>query len=216
VITQRHQAQFATTELTPQVPLHTGQVTCLGGDVQRIDHHLGGLIRRQRRQQLTPQLPPGLTGQQVVLQLGAQQGPGFTAQALDHMAEINPPQWAALASSAVQSRQCFHELAAQEQIQPVMAQMHGELFVGPQGPVVALAAVLPVAPIGGSSPHQGPKPITVDVHLQLPAAGQIEPHSPPPDLTPGLICQEGLPRQNGQQGLLDLGGAATAQGEQSG
>ena len=85
-----------------------------------------------------------------------------------------------------------------------------------KGPVVALAAVLPVAPIGGSSPHQGPKPITVDVDLQLPAAGQIELHPPPPDLTPGFIRQEGLPRQNGQQGLLDLGGAATAQGEQSG
>ena len=99
-----------------------------------------------------------------------------------------------------------------------LQQRHGldDAAVRAKGPVVALAAILPVAPIRGSSPHQGPKPITVDVDLQLPAPGQIEPHPAPPDLTPGSVRQEGLPCQNGQQGLLDLGGAATAQGEQSG
>jgi hypothetical protein len=70
VITQRHQAQFAATELTPQIPLHTGQIVRFGGDMEGIDHHLGRLIRWQRRQQLSPQLPPALTRQQVVLQLG--------------------------------------------------------------------------------------------------------------------------------------------------
>jgi hypothetical protein len=40
--------------------------------MEGVDHHLGGLIRRQGRQQLTPQLPPGLSREKVVLQLGAQ------------------------------------------------------------------------------------------------------------------------------------------------
>ena len=67
VITQRHQAQFAATELTPQIPLHTGQIVRFGGDMEGIDHHLGRLIRWQRRQQLSPQLPPALTRQQLSL-----------------------------------------------------------------------------------------------------------------------------------------------------
>ena len=95
--------------------------------MEGIDHHLGGLIRRQGRQQLTPQLPPALAWQEVVLQLGSQQGSGFTAQALDHMAEINAPQ-CFLALLAMQPRQGFDVVAAQEQIQPVMAQVHRELL----------------------------------------------------------------------------------------
>jgi hypothetical protein len=42
---------------------------------------------------------------------------------------------------------------------------------------------------------QGAELVALDRDLQLPAAGQIEPHSPPPDLTPGSIRQEGLPCQ---------------------
>ena len=114
VITQRHQAQFAATELTPQIPLHTGQIVRFGGDMEGIDHHLGRLIRRQRRQQLSPQLPPALTRQQVVLQLGTQQRPGFAPEALDYMAEIDPPQRPALALAGMQPPQGFDELAAQE------------------------------------------------------------------------------------------------------
>jgi hypothetical protein len=114
VITQSHQAQFAATELTPQIPLHGSKVARFGGDMEAIDHHLGRLIRRQRRQQRSPQLSPALAWQQVVLQLGTQQRPGFTAQALDHMAEVDPPQRSALALAGMQSRQGFHELAAQE------------------------------------------------------------------------------------------------------
>ena len=44
------------------------------------------------------------------------------------MAEIDPPQWPTLARSPVQARQGLHELAAQEQIQPVMAQVHRQLL----------------------------------------------------------------------------------------
>ncbi len=128
VITQSHQAQFAAAELSAQVPLHTGQLIGLGGDVQRVDHHLGCLIRRQRRQQLAPQLPPGFCWQQVVLQLGAQQRPGLAAQAFDHMAKVDPPQAALVSRSVVQARQGFDELAAQEQIQPVVAQMDAQLL----------------------------------------------------------------------------------------
>ena len=96
--------------------------------MEGINHHLGRLIRRQGSKQLTPKVPPALTWQQVVLQPGAQQGTGFAAQALDHMAEVDPPQRPACSRPPVQARQSFHELAAQEQIQPVMAQMHRQLL----------------------------------------------------------------------------------------
>ena len=46
VITQAAETDVAAAELTAQVPLHTGQVVRFGGDVQRIDHHLGRLIQR--------------------------------------------------------------------------------------------------------------------------------------------------------------------------
>ena len=66
--------------------------------------------------------------EQIVLQLGPQQCSGFTAQALDHMAEIDPSPWTTDARAPVQAGQRLHKLAAQEQIQPVMAQMHRELL----------------------------------------------------------------------------------------
>jgi len=91
VITQGAEADVALAELTPQIPLHTGQIVRPGSDMEGVDHHLGRLIRRQGRQELSPQPPPGLTGEDVGLQLGAQQGSGFAAQALDHMAEVDPP-----------------------------------------------------------------------------------------------------------------------------
>jgi hypothetical protein len=62
------------------------------------------------------------------LQLGAQQRSGFAAQALDHVAEIDPPQAALVSRPVVQPRQGFNELAAQEQIQPVMAQVDCQLL----------------------------------------------------------------------------------------
>lgn len=96
--------------------------------MEGIDHHLCGLIRRQGRQEISPQLPPALAGEDVVLQLGAQQRPGFAAQALDHMAEVDSPQRPADTRSPVQARQGFHELAAQKQIQPVVTQMHAQLL----------------------------------------------------------------------------------------
>jgi hypothetical protein len=47
VITQSHEAELAVAQLTSQIPLHTSQVIASGSDVERIDHHLGRLIRRQ-------------------------------------------------------------------------------------------------------------------------------------------------------------------------
>ena len=127
VITQGADGQFTAAELTPQVPLHTGQVVRLGGHVQCIDHDLGGLIRRQSCQELAPQLSPGVCWQQVVLQLGPQQRPGLTAQAFDHVAEVDAPQ-RLLPFLRMQPRQGFDVVAAQEQIQPVMAQVHAQLL----------------------------------------------------------------------------------------
>ena len=128
VIAQGTEAQLTAAELSAQIPLHSWQVIRAGGDMEGIDHHLGRLIRRQGRQQRSPQLPPRFSGEDVVLQLGAQQGSGFTAQALDHMAEIDAPQPALISSALMQPRQGLHELAAQEQIQPVMAQVNRELL----------------------------------------------------------------------------------------
>jgi len=54
VITQSRQAQVAIAELSAQIALHTGQIVRPGGDMEGIDHHLGRLIRRQRRQQRSP------------------------------------------------------------------------------------------------------------------------------------------------------------------
>jgi hypothetical protein len=44
------------------------------------------------------------------------------------VAEIDPPQRPAGSRPPVQARHGFHELAAQEQIQPVMAQVHRQLL----------------------------------------------------------------------------------------
>lgn len=128
VIAQGTEGQLTAAELSAQIPLHSWQVIRAGGDMEGIDHHLGRLIRRQGCQELPPQLPPALAWEDVVLQLGAQQRPGFTAQALDHVAEIDPPQPALVARAVMQPRQGFDELAAQEQIQPVVAQMHAQLL----------------------------------------------------------------------------------------
>lgn len=46
VITQGVEAQLTAAELTAQVPLHTREVIRAGGDMEGIDRHLGGLIRR--------------------------------------------------------------------------------------------------------------------------------------------------------------------------
>jgi hypothetical protein len=54
VITQGAEADLAFAELTPQVPLHSGQVIGLGGDMECIDHDLGRLVRRQGSQQRAP------------------------------------------------------------------------------------------------------------------------------------------------------------------
>ena len=133
VITQGADAEITATELAAQVPLHTGQVVVPGGNVQGVDHHLGRLIRRQGRQQHSPQLPPALAGEDVALQLGSQQRSGFTAQAFDHVAEVDPPQPAFVSRALMQPRQGFDELAAQEQIQPVMAQVHRQLLADQPG-----------------------------------------------------------------------------------
>lgn len=65
--------------------------------------------------------------EQIVLQLSPQQRPRFAAQALDHMAKIDAPQ-RLLALAGMQARQGFDELAAQEQIQPVVVQVHRQLL----------------------------------------------------------------------------------------
>jgi len=128
VAAQAIEVQLTAAQLTPQVALHPSQLARFGGDMEGIDHHLGRLIWMQCSQQLAPELLPHLTRQDLALQLGAQQRPGFTPEALDHMAEIDASQWPDLTCSPMQARQGFNELAAQEQIQPVMAQMHRELL----------------------------------------------------------------------------------------
>jgi hypothetical protein len=64
VITQTAQTQLAVAQLTAQIPLHTSQVICAGGDMEGVDHDLGGLIRRQGGQERSPHQPPALVGEQ--------------------------------------------------------------------------------------------------------------------------------------------------------
>ena len=147
VIAQGTEAQLTAAELSAQIPLHSWQVITAGGDMEGIDHHLGCLIRRQGCQELSPQLPPALAGEDVVLQLGAQQRSGFTAQAFDHMAEINAPQPALVARALMQPRQGLHELAAQEQIQPVVAQVTADLNTRPSVQQKLAIERLPLRPL---------------------------------------------------------------------
>lgn len=129
MIAQSGEAQRTPPQRSPQIGLHTGQVVVFGGDMEGIDHHFGGLIRRQGRQQLTPKLPPALTRQQVVLQPGAQQGAGFAAQALDHMAKVNPPCRHPLVPLAgMEPRQGLQQPPEPVELQPVMAHVHRQLL----------------------------------------------------------------------------------------
>lgn len=105
MLTQTCEADVAAAQRSSQVALHPGQVALFGGDMEGVHHHLGGLIRRQGRQQLPPELLPRLAGEDVGLQLGAQQRPGFAPEALDHMAEVDPAQGALLPLAAMQTLQ---------------------------------------------------------------------------------------------------------------
>lgn len=99
VIAQSGEAHLAAAQLTPQVALHPGEVVLFGGDMEGIDHDLGGLIRRQGRQQLPPEPMPPRARKDVGLQLGPQQRPRLAPEALDHVAEIDTSQWTALSRS---------------------------------------------------------------------------------------------------------------------
>ena len=128
MLAQAIEAQVTAAQLALQVALHPGQIVGSGADMQGIHHQLGGLIRRQGHQQLPPEFLPCLARQDLGLQLGAQQRPGFAPEALDHMAEIDAPQRTLLALALMQARDRLDELAAEEQVQPVMAQVHRELM----------------------------------------------------------------------------------------
>lgn len=54
VIAQGGEVELTAAQLTPHVALHIGQVALFGGDMEGIDHDLGGLIRRQGCQELAP------------------------------------------------------------------------------------------------------------------------------------------------------------------
>jgi hypothetical protein len=133
VLAQSGKTQFAAAQGSPQVALHPGQLVGPGGEMEGIDHDLGRLLRRQGRQERSPELPPALAGEKVGLQLGAQQRPRLAPEALDHVAEIDPPQPGFLSLAVMQARQGFDEPAAQEQIEPVMAQVHRELMADQPG-----------------------------------------------------------------------------------
>ena len=51
------------------------------------------------------------------------------------------------------------------------------------------------------------KGIALDPDRNSPAAEQIQVHQPPPDLAPGAIRQERLPRQQSLDGRMNLGSA---------
>lgn len=125
---QAIEAQVTPAQMPLQIALHAGQIVAAGGHMQGVHHHPGRLLRRQLLQQIPPDPPPCLTGQQVLQQLGTQQGAGFSAQALDQMAEVDPPQWTPMAPRPVQPLQRHHVVAAEEQVQTVVAQVDIQLL----------------------------------------------------------------------------------------
>lgn len=125
---QAIEAQITPAQVPLQVALHAGQIVAAGGHMQAVHHDPGGLLRFQLLQKISPDPPPCLTGQQVLQQLGTQQGAGFSAQTLDQMAEVDPPQWAPVAPRPVQTLQRHHEVAAEEQVQTVVAQVDIQLL----------------------------------------------------------------------------------------
>lgn len=136
---QAIEAQVTPAQMSLQVALHAGQIVAAGSHMQGVHQrppahsaalrkHPGRLLRRQLLQQIPPDPPPCLTGQQVLQQLGTQQSAGFSAQTLDQMAEVDPPQWATMAPRPVQPLQRHHVVAAEEQVQTVVAQVDIQLL----------------------------------------------------------------------------------------
>ena len=54
VIAQSGEAEITAAQCSIEIALNACQVVFLDGDMESLDHHLGGIIWRQSRQQLAP------------------------------------------------------------------------------------------------------------------------------------------------------------------
>jgi len=78
--------------------------------------------------QLLPQLPPGLIRKQLTAVTAMQQRSGLAPERIDQMIQINRPGSAmALALVAMHPRQFACELAAQQDLQPIVVDPHRHL-----------------------------------------------------------------------------------------
>lgn len=69
-------------------------------DIQRLDHEPRGSISVAASQELLPEVPPALIGEEVALVAAMEQGPRLGAQAIDQMLQIDAPGPRAMAAIA--------------------------------------------------------------------------------------------------------------------
>jgi len=103
------------------------------GHVQRLDHEPCCGIAVIAAQQLLPQLPPALIREQLSLVAAVQQRPGFGAQAVDQMVQIDAPGAWTMAAVAIDPRELAHPVTAQDNDQTVMVQPDRDLMADQAG-----------------------------------------------------------------------------------
>ena len=90
------------------------------GGMQRLDHQAGCRITVTACEQVLPEVPPALVGEEVALVAAMQQGAGLGAQAIDQVLKVNAPGPGAMAATAIDAGQLADPVAAQIHDQPVM------------------------------------------------------------------------------------------------
>ena len=81
-------------------------------DVQRLDHEPRGSISVAASQELLPEVPPALIGEEVALVAAMEQGPRLGAQAIDQVLQIDAPGPRAMAAAAIDAGQLADPVAA--------------------------------------------------------------------------------------------------------
>ena len=81
-------------------------------DVERLDHQAGSRIAVARRQQVLPEVPPALVGEEVALVAAMEQGPWLGAQAIDQVLQIDAPGPGAMAAGAIGTGQLADPVGA--------------------------------------------------------------------------------------------------------
>ena len=96
------------------------------GDIQRLNHQASSAVTVTASEQVLPEVPPALVGEEVALVAAMEQRPWFGTQAIDQMLQIDAP-GALLAGGAIGTWELAHPVAAQVDDQAVMVQPHRDL-----------------------------------------------------------------------------------------